>query len=134
MKEYSITIDGQTYEVAVLNAADGLAQVTVDGEEFSVSYTEKKKEEEAAVAAPIETASAAKAPSGSMSIVSPLPGVLVEVCVAKGQSVKTGQKVAVIEAMKMENEILSECDGTVTQVHAAKGDSLLEGAKIITIE
>ena len=44
-----------------------------------------------------------------------------------------GQKVAVIEAMKMENEILAECDGTVTAIHVAKGDSVLEGANIVTI-
>ena len=50
-----------------------------------------------------------------------------------GDAVKRGQKVAVIEAMKMENEILSENDGTVTAVHVSKGDSVLEDAKIVTI-
>ena len=46
---------------------------------------------------------------------------------------KRGQKLAVIEAMKMENDILSEADGTVTAIHARKGDSVLEGADIVTI-
>ncbi len=53
--------------------------------------------------------------------------------VKEGQAVKRGQKVAVIEAMKMENEILAESDGTVTAVFARKGDSVLEGADIVTI-
>ena len=53
--------------------------------------------------------------------------------VKEGQAVKRGQKVAVIEAMKMENEILAECDGTITAVHVKQGDSVLEGADIVTI-
>ena len=53
--------------------------------------------------------------------------------VKEGQAVKRGQKVAVIEAMKMENEILAECDGTITAIHVSKGDSVLEGADIVTI-
>ena len=53
--------------------------------------------------------------------------------VKEGQAVKRGQKVAVIEAMKMENDILAESDGTVTAVLVNKGDSVLEGADIVTI-
>lgn len=56
-----------------------------------------------------------------------------DVSVKEGQAVKAGQKVAVIEAMKMENEISAESDGTVTAIHVAKGDSVLEGADIVTI-
>ena len=66
-------------------------------------------------------------------MVSPLPGVVISVDVKVGDAVKRGQKVAVIEAMKMENEILAENDGTVTAVHVSKGDSVLEDAKIVTI-
>ena len=53
--------------------------------------------------------------------------------VKEGQAVKSGQKVAVLEAMKMENDIVAEKDGTVTAIHVHKGDSVLEGAKIVTI-
>ena len=67
------------------------------------------------------------------SILSPLPGVIISVDVKQGDSVKRGDKVAVIEAMKMENEILSDCDGTVTAVHVQKGDTVADEAKIVTI-
>ena len=62
-----------------------------------------------------------------------LPGIIISVDVKEGQAVKRGQKVAVIEAMKMENEILAECDGTIAAVHVKQGDSVLEGADIVTI-
>ena len=68
-----------------------------------------------------------------VTVKSPLPGIIISVDVKEGQAVKRGQKVAVIEAMKMENEILAESDGTVTAVHTRKGDSVLEGADIVTI-
>ena len=64
---------------------------------------------------------------------SPLPGVIIEVSVKEGQTVKAGQKVAVLEAMKMENEIQASSDGTVTAILVNKGDSVLEGAEIVKI-
>ena len=87
--------------------------------------------------APAATAAAPaapKAPAGAGEKVnSPLPGVIVEVSVKEGQAVKSGQKVAVLEAMKMENEISAPKDGTITAIHVNKGDSILEGAPIVTI-
>ena len=86
-----------------------------------------------AAAAPQASAPAAPKSGAGKDIVSPLPGVIISIDVKEGQAVKRGEKVAVIEAMKMENEILSECDGTVTAIHVSKGDSVLEDAKIVTI-
>ena len=62
-----------------------------------------------------------------------MPGVIIEVSVREGQAVKAGQKVAVLEAMKMENEIAAPKDGTVTAVHVDKGASVSEGDPIVTI-
>jgi biotin carboxyl carrier protein len=59
--------------------------------------------------------------------------VIIAVKVNVGDSVKAGQEVAVLEAMKMENSIEAVQDGTVTAIHVAKGDSILEGAAIVTI-
>lgn len=59
--------------------------------------------------------------------------MILSVNVAVGDKVKAGQKVAVLEAMKMENDIESDFDGTVTAIHVNKGDSVLEGAKIVSI-
>ena len=82
---------------------------------------------QAAPAAAPQPAAAAK------DVTSPLPGVILSVNVAVGDKVKAGQKVAVLEAMKMENDIESDFDGTVTAIHVNKGDSVLEGAKIVSI-
>ena len=78
-------------------------------------------------------APASKPAGAGKAVTSPLPGVIIEVSVKEGQAVKAGQKVAVIEAMKMENEIQASADGTVTAVLVNKGDSVLEGAEIVKI-
>ena len=139
MKTYKFKINGKEYEVAINNVEGKNASVTVNGAEYQVEL------ENAPVAAPVAAAPAATAapapaaapaakPAGAGKVVaSPLPGVIIEVSVKEGQAVKAGQKVAVIEAMKMENEIAAECDGTITAIHVAKGDSVLEGADIVTI-
>ncbi len=64
---------------------------------------------------------------------SPLPGVIIDVSVKEGQAVKAGQKVAVLEAIKMENEIQAPADGTVTAILVNKGDLRPEGAEIVKI-
>ena len=79
-----------------------------------------------------DAADGAQAP-GSKVIKSPLPGVIVAVKVNVGDAVKAGQVVAVLEAMKMENEIQSEYDGTVASVDVSQGDSVLEGALIVSL-
>lgn len=68
------------------------------------------------------------------AITTPLPGVITSVKVKEGEMIKAGQVVAVLEAMKMENDLQSECDGKVKEVKIEKGDSVLEGAVIITLE
>ena len=138
MKTYKFKINGKEYEVAINNVEGKNASVTVNGAEYQVEL------ENAPVAAPVAAAPAAAAPAPAAApaakpagagkvVASPLPGVIIEVSVKEGQAVKAGQKVAVIEAMKMENEIAADCDGTVTAIHVAKGDSVLEGADIVTI-
>lgn len=143
MKEYKFKINGKEYNVAVNGVEGGNnASVTVNGVSYNV---EMEGGAPAVQAAPVQAAApvAAAAPQASApaapksgagkDIVSPLPGVIISIDVKEGQAVKRGEKVAVIEAMKMENEILSECDGTVTAIHVSKGDSVLEDAKIVTI-
>ena len=67
------------------------------------------------------------------AVVAPLPGVIVGIKVSVGDVVKTGQVLAVLEAMKMENDIQAEFDGTVTAVNVVQGDSVLEGAVLVII-
>ena len=150
MKEYKFKINGNEYNVAINGIEGKNADVTVNGVSYNVEL------ENAPVAAPAPVAAApvaaaapaaqaapapaaapaapkAAAPAGGKTITSPLPGVILSIDVKEGQAVKRGQKIAVLEAMKMENEILSEFDGTVTAILVNKGDSVLEGANVATI-
>ena len=138
MKEYKFKINGKDYDVTIGEANGKMLSVNVNGADYQVEL------ENAPVAAPVQAAPVAQAapaapapapkPAGAGTTVkSPLPGIIISIDVKEGQAVKRGQKVAVIEAMKMENDILAEQDGTVTAIHANKGDSVLEGADIVTI-
>ena len=74
------------------------------------------------------------APSGKGGIKSPLPGVILDIKVSKGDAVKRGQTLMILEAMKMENDIKSDRDGTVTAINVSKGESILEGTDLIIVE
>jgi biotin carboxyl carrier protein len=140
MKEYKFKINGKDYAVAIGEADGKMLTVNVNGADYQV---ELENAPVAAPAAPVAAAAPAapaaapaaapKAAGAGQTIKSPLPGIIISIDVKEGQAVKRGQKVAVIEAMKMENDILAESDGTVTAIHARKGDSVLEGADIVTI-
>ena len=141
MKQYKFTIDGKPFEVAINGIEDRTAHVTVNGTPYEVELEDAASVPVSAPAsAPAERQSEPVAehhsgpvPESSAPVISPLPGVIIEVAVKEGQPVRAGQKVAVLEAMKMENEIGADKDGTVTAVHVSKGDSVLEGAPIVTI-
>lgn len=145
MKEYRFKINGNEYKVEI-NSIDGSnAAVTVNGKAYSVEMEGMSAGSPAVVpqapAVPAQSAASqaqspapAPKPSGKgKPVTAPLPGVIIEISVREGQAVKAGQKVAVLEAMKMENEIQATEDGVVTAIHVAKGDSVLEGANIVTI-
>ena len=128
MKTYKFKINGNEYNVAINSIEGTNASVTVNGTPYQVELEE-------APAAPVQAMPAAPKPAAGAgkAVTSPLPGVIIAVKVNVGDSVKAGQEVAVLEAMKMENSIEAEHDGTVTAIHVAKGDSILEGAAVVTI-
>lgn len=145
MKEYKFKINGNDYNVAINSVEGNLASVTVNGAPYQVELENAPAAapvqavstpavQSAPVAAPAQAAPAPAAPSGAgKAVTSPLPGVIITLKVNVGDTVKPGQVVAVLEAMKMENDIEAEFGGTVTAVNVAKGDSVLEGAAIVTI-
>lgn len=142
MKTYKLKINGNAYEVAINSVEGNIADVTVNGASYQVEMENAPVIPAApAAAAPVAAASAAPAAPAAKpaaagagtKVTSPLPGVIIEVSVKEGEAVKAGQKVAVIEAMKMENEISATKDGTITGIHVSKGDSVLEGADVVTI-
>ena len=142
MKEYKFKINGKNYNVMINSVEGSTANVTVNGTAYAVEMENAAVAPAAPAPAPAPAASqpaaapaapAAAPATGSKTVTSPLPGVIVDVCVKEGQAVKVGQKVAVLEAMKMENDIESTVDGTVAAIKVAKGDSVLEGAVIVTL-
>ena len=143
MKEYKYTIDGNKYEVAINEVNDTTAKVTVNGAEYTVEW-EKPVEEKPVVkvhpvaAKPVAPAAPAAAPAAAPvsgnAIKTPLPGVIIDVKVNVGDTVKKGDTVVVLEAMKMENNINSDRDGKVTAIQVAKGDTVADGAVLIVIE
>lgn len=143
MKSYKFTINGKEYAVDILGIEGRTASLTVNGTSYSVELSEEVAQPAPAAAPAPQPAAApaaqapapAAAPAGSVSSIirSPLPGVIIGIDVKEGQAVKKGQKVAVLEAMKMENEIQADCDGTVAAVLVHQGDSVLEGAELIKI-
>jgi len=159
MTQYKFKINGKEYEVAVNGIEGQNASVTVNGIDYSVELenapavggvpsetaatlgtlrggTTNKVSGGVERSEPVSEGSSSTAPKAvgaGKKITSPLPGVIIDVCVKEGEAVKKGQKIAVIEAMKMENDILAESDGTVTAIYVSKSDSVLEGADIASI-
>ena len=141
MKEYKFKIGGKEYNVTVNPKEGKFFDVTVNGATYEVEAENAPAAAPVAqpVAAPVQAAAAAPAapaakPAGAgEKLASPLPGVIIEISVKEGQQVKAGQKVAILEAMKMENEIPAPKDGTITDIHVHKGDTLQEGDPVVTI-
>lgn len=139
MKSYSFKIGGKAYNVSVNSVEGNIAKVNVNGKDYEVEMENAPAAPVAAPAAPAAPVAAAPAPAaaaapaGGKDVISPLPGVILSINVTLGQKVKAGDKVAVLEAMKMENDIEAEVSGTVTAILVQKGDSVLEGAPIVKI-
>lgn len=131
--EYNVAVNSVTNDRAEVTVNGVVYQVKIENANTSAPVTMPMAESTDVASAPVE-APAVVAQSGSgKPINSPLPGVIVGIKVKVGDKVKAGQVVAMLEAMKMENEIQSEYDGIVLSVNVSQGDSILEGAPIVTI-
>ena len=106
-------------------------RVNVNGTVYEVELEEMTAAPAAPAAAPAAPA-AAPAASGE-KVTSPMPGTILSVNVAAGDAVKRGQVLMILEAMKMENEIMCPCDGTVTSVSVTKGTAVESGTLLCTI-
>ena len=116
MKKYRVNVNGTAYEVEIeLIDANAVASAPA--------------KEAAPAAAPAPTA----APAGGQAINAPMPGTILKVNVQNGQSVKKGDVLMILEAMKMENEIMAPCDGTVAGVAVAQGATVDSGAVLCTL-
>lgn len=148
MNKYQYKVQGVDYDVEIVDVEGNIAKVNVNGISFEVEMKRPinpatmphKPKVSAPVAAPQPSAAPqpekpkATAPAGSgMKVTAPLPGTITDIKVKVGDTVKDGDSVIVLEAMKMQNNIEAECSGTVTSVLVNKGDTVMEGDALITI-
>ena len=108
-------------------------RVTVNGTAYEIELEELTGAAPAAAAAPAP-APAAAAPAGGEQVTSPMPGTILDVKVSQGASVKKGDVLMILEAMKMENEIMCPCDGKVASINAAKGAAVESGTLLCVIQ
>lgn len=123
--KYKVTLNGRTYEVEV---EAGKAMLTDEYEAYAPAPT-------AAPAAPVPTptAGAGAVTATGEVIKAPMSGTVLKLPVQQGQKMKKGQVLVILEAMKMENEIVAPRDGTVAQVVAAKGAAVESGAPLVVL-
>jgi biotin carboxyl carrier protein len=145
MKRFKFTINGNKYDTEILHIEDNIAEIEVNGTKYYVEVNKDIKPTKTpklvrsnAVPSTDTHPSVAKTSSpdahkGVGVIKSPLPGVILEVLVKEGDVIKMGQRLLVLEAMKMENNIEADKAGTITSIHKTRGDSVMEGDVLITI-
>ena len=139
MKSFKYTINGNIYKVVVNNIEDNIAEVEVNGTPYKVEMNKPVKKQVVTIKRPAQAAVTpitrpTPTSSGPGSLRSPLPGTILEITCKVGDSVKKGQKLLVLEAMKMENSINADRDGVIKEIKVNKGDSVLEGADLVVIE
>ncbi len=110
-------------------------RVNVNGNEYDITVEEIDATSAKAAPAPKAAPKAAPvtAPAGGETVKSPMPGTILKVNVTNGAAVKKGDVLMILEAMKMENEIMAPCDGKVTSVTVAQGATVESGAVLCTI-
>ena len=151
MNKYQYKVQGVDYDVEIEEVEGNVAKVNVNGIRFDVELKQpinptsslKKVRVEAPkpvarpaspTAAPVAAPAAPAAPAGAGSpIKAPLPGTIIELKVNVGDTVKQGDCVLILEAMKMQNNIESEYEGTVTSITVKQGETVMEGAVLLTI-
>ncbi len=144
MKEYKYKINGNLYKVIINDVEDNMASVEVNGTPYEIEMERKQK----TTIPPVHRAEPAPKTETGKPIVSkpqpttkkrngvkaPLPGTILDIKVKVGDTVKRGDTVIILEAMKMENKICAHEDGTITEISTQKGETVLEGTDLVIIE
>lgn len=122
MKNYRITVNGNVYDVEVEELGTGAA-----------TQTAAPKAAPKAVVAPKAAAPAAAGSEGAVKVNSPMPGKILSVKASVGQAVKRGEVIMILEAMKMENEIVAPSDGTIASINVNEGASVEAGSVLASL-
>lgn len=137
-RKFRITVNGETYEVEVEDLGGDAPVRRAAAPAPAVQKAApvdlpKPKQAQPVAAAPAAAKPAAPAAAGAGSITAPMPGTVLDIKVNVGDQVKAGSVVLVLEAMKMENDIVAPADGTVKAVHVSKGAAVNPGDALVTI-
>jgi len=145
MKKFKFIINGNQYNAEVVSVEDNIAEIEINGTRYSVEVDKTMQPVKTpkllrSISVPstdahpsIAKTSSPSSPKGTGTIKSPLPGVILDMFVKEGDIVKIGQRLLVLEAMKMENNIESDKAGKVVSISKSKGDSVMEGDVLIVI-
>jgi biotin carboxyl carrier protein len=143
MKKFKFVINGNPYEVEVLGFEENVARIEVNGTSYNVEVQRELKMTKTPTLvraeAPKPTPKESKIPRAptqttNLAIKAPLPGTVISVLVKQGDKGALGQKLLTMEAMKMENNVLSEKDGTVRTVHVKPGQAVAQNDTLVEIE
>jgi biotin carboxyl carrier protein len=145
MKKFKFKIEGNQFDVDIISVEDNLAEVEVNGVLYKVEVDRKvrstktptlirsKAEPTTDVSKSIQRTAEPTAPKGVGFIKSPLPGTIINIAVKVGDFVKVGDRLLILEAMKMENNINSDKEGKIKDIKVSTGSSVLEGDVLIEI-
>jgi biotin carboxyl carrier protein len=144
MKEYKLTINDNNYTVVIKDVTDDAVLAEVNGTQHVIyidTIENLTQITEHTTAQPVATSPAAITPAqpttkpavGTGTILTPIPGQVLSISVSVGEQVRSGQKLLVLEAMKLENSITATMDGTVGEILVKEGDVVNQGQTLIVI-
>ena len=136
MKKYKFTISGNTYDVDILEVEGDLVKIEVNGTSYLVEiHHEAKMGKTPTLVRPMirepQKQIEKKESGAGIVIKAPLPGIIIEILVKPGDIIETGQKLMVMEAMKMENDIKASQGGKISSIVVSKGQSVLQDEVLI---
>lgn len=133
MRQFNVTVNGVSYQVSVDEVGAGAPVAAAAPAPVAAPVAAPAAAPVAAPAPAAAPAPVAAAPVAGEKITAPMPGTILDVKVSQGASVKKGDVLLILEAMKMENEIMSPCDGTVKQIATTKGASVNSGDLLVVL-
>lgn len=141
MKKFEFKIRGNNYNVEIKNLEDNIAEIEVNGTTYHVEIEqqEQKRSKTPTIVRKQQKPTTSeskikKQMSGGEQVKAPLPGTILELHVKEGDEVKKGQTLLIMEAMKMENNIMAPRDGKVKSIKVAASESVLQDDELVEIE